>query len=415
MEENKKVSKKMPIILIVALLVILVVGAIIYLNNNNNPKNVFLGVINKVFDTSEVKTEEIKTVNATIGLGVNIKSQDEEIARVAEYINKAKLTLNTQLDLEAEKELVKLGVDYENSNVLDAQISYKNQEDNIYAKVEELFDKTFAIEIDEEMKETFKTLFNEVKALSKGDYQNSKNAVDILKDAITSRLKDEYFSQEDVDLDVNSEKINARKSILTLTPVQLKEILSGIVSELKNNEEFINCFDEEEKEEIKKALAKLETSVNKIDEGTSEQDKLVFNLYTKGTNNEFLKFEFIIIDDTDEVLISIVKNNKENYKLLVNEKIDGETSELLSCLLTVKVINDTTTDLTIKVNIEELGEVTINLQLSYVLNKPIESIDTKNSVNIDELTEKQKTEIMTNLEKMKIYTLVQDIYTSNYD
>lgn len=408
MEENKK-SLKMPIILLVAVLVIILVGAVVYVTNSNKPKNIFLGAIDTVLGATETKTEEIKTVNATVGLGININSQDATIAKVAGYLNKAKITLNTQMDLEQEKEFVKLGVDYEDSKVLDAKISYKNQEDNVYAKIEELFDKSFAIEADEEVKEVFKTIFEEAKALSKGDNQNFKKAANILKASITNRLKDEYFSQENVEIDVNGEKVNTRKSVLSLTPAQLKEVLSGIVSDLKNSEEFINCFTEEDRDEVKDALKELETSVNDIDTGTSDKDKLYINLYTKGMDKQFVKLEMILIDDSDELVVSILKEDGENYKLVATEKLDEETSELLNCTITVKNVNDTTTDLTVKVNVEDLGEVTVNLQLSYVINQPIESIDTTNSVNIEELTEADQEKIMTNLEGMKIYKIAQDI------
>jgi len=408
MEENKK-SLKMPIIILVVVLVALLVWAVIYVTNNNKPKNIFLGAIDKVFSASETKTEEIKTVNATLGLGININSQDATIAKIAGYLNKAKITLNSQMDLEQEKEFVKLGLDYENSKVLDAKISYKNQDNNIYAKVEELFDKSFAIEADEEIKEVFKTIFEEAKALSKEDNQNSKKAIDILKDSITSRLKDEYFSQENVEIDIEGEKVNTRKSTLALTPAQLKEVLTGIASDLKNSEEFINCFDELDREEIKDALNNIETFVKDIDTDTSEQDKLYINIYTKGSNKEFVKFEIVVVDDEDELVIGIVKTDTENYKVLANQKIDGEISELLNCIITVKNVNDTTTDLTVKVNVEELGEVTVNLQVSYIINEPIESFETTNSVNIEELTEADQQKIMTNLEGMKIYKIVQDI------
>ena len=138
MEENKK-SLKMPIIILIAVLVLLLVGAVIYVTNSNKPKNIFMGAIDSVLEAGN-EEEKINTLNATLGLGIKINSQDATIAKVAEYLNKANFTINAQMDLEKETELVKLGVDYENSKVLDAKISYKNQDNNIYAKVEELFD-----------------------------------------------------------------------------------------------------------------------------------------------------------------------------------------------------------------------------------------------------------------------------------
>lgn len=419
MEENKK-SSKMPIIILVAILVVLLVGGIVCITINNKPKKIFTKAINSYLnELEETETEDIKTMNVTMGLGVNINSEDEEIAKDAEYINKAKFTVNAQMDLEQEKELVKLGVDYDNDKVLDAKISYKNQENNIYAKVEDLFDKTFSIEVDSEMKEQFKTIFEEVKDLAIGKKENSKKIVEILKDSISSRLKDEYFLQENVEVDVEGKTVNTKKSILTLTPVQLQEVLSGIVKDLKDNEEFINCFKDENKEEIKNSLNELETSVNEMTSNMTEEEKnatIKLNLYTKGLNQEFVKFEMVVTDNVDEYVISVLKVDTENYKLVATQKVDGATSEVLNSTVTIKNVSDTAKDITVKLNVEDLGEVTVNLQLSYVVNQPIEDIDTSNSVNIEELTEEDQEKIMTNLQGMKIYTIVQDIigaYTSN--
>lgn len=419
MEENKK-SSKMPIIILVAILVVLLVGGIVCITINNKPKKIFTKAINSYLnELEETETEDIKTMNVTMGLGVNINSENEEIAKAAEYINKAKFTVNAQMDLEQEKELVKLGVDYDNDKVLDAKISYKNQENNIYAKVEDLFDKTFSIEVDSEMKEQFKTIFEEVKDLAIGKKENSKKIVEILKDSISSRLKDEYFLQENVEVDVEGKTVNTKKSILTLTPVQLQEVLSGIVKDLKDNEEFINCFKDENKEEIKNSLNELETSVNEMTSNMTEEEKnatIKLNLYTKGLNQEFVKFEMVVTDNVDEYVISVLKVDTENYKLVATQKVDGATSEVLNSTVTIKNVSDTAKDITVKLNVEDLGEVTVNLQLSYVVNQPIEDIDTSNSVNIEELTEEDQEKIMTNLQGMKIYTIVQDIigaYTSN--
>ena len=408
MEENKK-SLKMPIIILVAVLVILLVGAIVYVTNNNKPKNIFMGAIDSALE-SGTEQEEIKTMNLTMGLGININSDNTEIAKAAEYINKAKFTVNAQMDLEQEKELVKIGVDYDNDKVLDAKISYKNQEDNMYAKVEELFDKAFAITVDEEMKEQFKSLFEETKSLYTEESKSSKKATEILKDSISNRLKDEYFSQENVELDVEGEKVNTRKSVLTLTTAQLQEVLSGIITDLKDNEEFINCFKEEDREEIKNTLNDLETSVNEM---TSDEDVTIkFNVYTKGMNKKFVKFELVATDNVDEYIFSVLKTDEENYKLVASQKVEGEESEVLNCTLTIKKVDDNTTDIAIKVNVEGVGEVTVNLQVSYIINEPIEDIDTSNSVDINELTEEDQQKIMTNLQNMKIYTIIQDIITA---
>lgn len=407
MEENKK-SLKMPIIIMVAVLVILLVGAVIYVTNNNKPKNIFMGAIDSVLNVPETETKEIKTINATMGLVININSQDSTIAKIAEYINKAKITINSQIDLEEERELVKLALDYDNEKILDGKISYKKDDYRMYGYIEDLFNKCFAIKLDSSTKEQINIMFEEIKKLSNNNLENEKALLDLLKKSVNNNLKDEYFSQENVEIDVNGEKINTRKSTLTLTSKQFKEVLISIIKDLKDNEEFINCFKDEDREEIKQTLSDLEKDIDSgITENEGEEIKIC--LYTKGFDSEFIRFEVNIIDQEDELTMSILKTDAENYKLIVTEKLDEETSELLNSTITVKNVNDNTTNITIKVNNEELGELTINLQLSYVINQAIESIDTTNSIDIDKLTEKDQEKIMKNLEKMKIYKIVQKI------
>lgn len=413
MEENKK-TFKMPLIIVVAMLILLLVGGIVYITNSSKPKNIYLGAINSFLDSAESDQGNIKTANATLGLGININSQNSQIAKVAEYINKAKITMNAQLDVEQEKEIVKLGVVYDNENVIDAKLSYKNQENNIYAKVEELFDKTFAIEIDEETKKQFNMIFEEAKNLKLEENAASRKVEKIFKETISDNLKDEYFTQEEIELEIGEEKVKTKKSVLTLTDVQLQEVLSGIVKELKNNEEFMECYREEDKSKVLEILKELETTANEINSEITDTT-FVFNVYTKGISNKFVKFELVLKDQKTENVISLTKNDAENYEFLVTNKYlssaigNTEAQEVLSGMIMVKDVNDTTKDFVIVLNIDGIGEVTVNLQVSYVINQPIENLDTSNSVNIESLTEIDQQKIMTNLQNMKIYTLVQNI------
>lgn len=415
MEENKK-SLKMPIIILIVILALILIGGAVYVSANQQPKKIFTDSINSYIDELGGETEEVKTLNATLSLGININNaQNEEVTKVAEYLNKAKLTANVQMDYEQEKELVKLGLDYDNEKVLDAKLSYKNQEDNAYGYVEELFDKYFAIPFDEDTRAELASIFEECKNLSAGDNSSDK-AIDFIESSISDRLKDEYFSQEEARIDVDGKEINTKKSTLTLTVVQLKEVLSGLVEDLKKDE-FINCFADEDKEEVKESINEIETSLNELKESLGDDENAImkFNIYSKGINSEIVKFEIIAIDESEEYNISILKNDKETYKLLVTEKTGEQTEEVLNSIITVKDVDDKTTNITVALNIQDVGDITVDLQASYVTNEPIEDLDTTNSVSIDGLSEEDQEKIMSNLQNMKIYQIIQEIYMSMYN
>ncbi|MCI9064044.1 MAG: hypothetical protein HFJ17_05535 [Clostridia bacterium] len=410
MEENKK-SLKMPIIILIIILAIALIGGAIYLiSNQNNPKKVFTGTINSYLNELSKESKEMKTVNAGLSLGVNINSQNAQIAQVAEYLNKAKITANVQMDYEQEKELVKLGLDYDNENIIDAKLSYKNNDDNAYGYVKDLFDKCFALPIDAESKTQIATIFEESKKLASGN-KDSKIATDYLKKSISDRLKDEYFSKEDVKVEVDGKEKQTKKSTLTLTATQLQEVLSGIVEDLKKDE-FINCFVEEDRQEVKESLNELESSLNELKTalGESKEATIKLNIYNKGINSEFVKFEIVAAEQDEEYNISVVKNNKEDYVLTVTSKKGEKTEELLNCKITVKDVDDKTTDISVTVNVPDVGEVTVNLQVSYTANEPIEDLDTSNSVNINELSNEDQQKIMSNLQNMKAYKVFMEIY-----
>ena len=411
MEEKKK-SLKMPIIAtIVIIVILLIIGGVFYLNSRQNPKNIFMSAINSGLKALAEEKEDIKTVNANISLGVKVENlQDEEMAQMVEYLNKTKLNYNVQMDVEQEKESMKLGLEYDNENVLEGQLYYKNRDENAYVFINELFDKYFSIELDETSKEQIANIFELAKQMLLGDNGNDKKVAEILKDAIEARLKDEYITQEDAEVDINGTKVKTKKSVLKFNQKQLLDELSTMISELKNNEEFINGFSEDDKETVRNGLEQLEKYLNDIKSSEEDEENGVvqFNIYTKGLQSKFVKMELVASYEDDNMVASILKD-ENNYNLFATQTIDGETEELCNCTVTITKIDNKTNEYTIKTTIDGIGDVTVILQLSCVYNEDIENIDTTNSVNIEDISEEDQQKMIENLQKMKIYDLVKEI------
>lgn len=374
--QNKK-SFKMPIIILIVVLAILLIGGV-YLYLNQRPKEVYTKVIDSFIDKLGNQTEEIKTLNASTSLGINISnSSNKQMTKIAKYLNKAKVTLNMQLDNENEKVITKLGLDYDNDNLINAKLSYKNNEDTAYGFIEELFDKNFALSLDSDMKNILSTIFNETKNISKENDTNSKKAISIIKKSISSRLKDEYFSQEDAIVkDIDGKEIKAKKSMLKLTEKQFQELFNGIIDDL-NKDEFINCFEEEDREDIKSTLNDLKEQLSEINASTTEDEEtLSFVIYTKGITSKFVKFE---------------TESKEYNVGIYSKEVDKNTTQI-----------------TVTSDDPDIGNVRIDIQLSIILNKPIEDMDTSNSVKIEELTQEDYQKITQNLQNMRVYKLIQE-------
>lgn len=373
--ENKKKSKVLPIVVAIVIIALLAILGGLYYTNQQKPKNIFMHALN----LEENKEKDIKTVNADLALDVNINSEDESIKQVADYLNKTKLSANIQLDLEQKKGIVKLGADYENEKVIDAKATYKVGEDNAYAYIEGLFDKYFAIPVDEETKNSLNTSIEEAGKSLVEDKAKTEKAYKIFTETLSKNLKDEYFSQEKAEVDVNGTKVNTKKSILTLTAKDLKEVVKNVSKELKDNEEFLNCFKDESKTELKNELEDLIKTLE--DESNTEEGTFIMSIYTKGFNAELVKVEMILTDKVDTYNLSILKTEKDTYR--------------------------------VSLSVPEEGEVTANVKVSYKVNEAIENLDTQNSVDVENMSNEDMMKIYSNLQNMKIYKLISEIIGSN--
>lgn len=373
--ENKKKSKILPIVVVIVIIALLAILGGLYYTNQQKPKNIFMHALN----LEENKEKDVKTVNADLALDVNINSEDESIKQVADYLNKTKLSANIQLDLEQKKGIVKLGADYENEKLIDAKATYKVGEDNAYAYVEGLFDKYFAIPVDEETRNSLNTSIEEAGKSLVEDKAKTEKAYKIFTETLSKNLKDEYFSQEKAEVDVNGTKVNTKKSILTLTAKDLKEVVKNVSKELKDNEEFLNCFKDESKTELKNELEELINTLE--DESNTEEGTFIMSIYTKGFNAELVKVEIVLTDKVNTYNLSILKTEKDTYRVTVS--------------------------------VPEEGEVTANVKVSYKVNEAIENLDTQNNINVENMSNEDMMKIYGNLQNMKIYKLISEIIGSN--
>ena len=147
---TKKSKKGLVVVLAIVVIAILAGLAYYFMRPVATPKDVFVGGIESVFESSTKKLgEDVKKLNTTVSLSGNIESSNEKISKIAQYINQGKITYNVQMDTEAKKMLVNLGVDYQNENILNGKVYYTSGDENIYVYVQDLFDKYFKVNVSE--------------------------------------------------------------------------------------------------------------------------------------------------------------------------------------------------------------------------------------------------------------------------
>ena len=374
MEENKKEtptkkSNKGLVAVLAIIVIAILVGVGYYFLRPTSPKDVFVGGINSAFESSEKQlAEEVKKINTTVTLSGNIESSDEEINQVAKYINEGKMSYNVQLDKETKKILLSANIDYQNENLLSGKLYYANGDENVYLYVQDLFDKYFKFNLKEAVKDeddlsSIQNMFNGDASTTVGKI-DSKKVVTILKDTIVSNLKDEYFTKEKVD--------GLTKNTMKLTITEIKQMIKNIATSLKDNQEFLNCF--EKKEEIKEGLEDLLKEIDETD-ADEEISNIEVSIYTKGMKNEVEKFEIKLTNSkSEQMIINITETEKGKF--------------------------------VIDADIPEVGKVKLNLEVKNDTNTDIENVNVSDSVEINNLSQGDMLKLYGNLMNMKLYKYI---------
>ena len=417
MEEEKSNNKgKIIGIVIIALIAIVAFCCGYYYYKSNDSKTVFVSAINKGIDKYEENiSKTCKTQDVTLKLSGNINSDNDDAKKVAEYINKSALQLNTQIDYENKNALIKLGVDYDNDKLIGGRVYYNSNDKMAYGYIEELFDKYFKIDLSSsdynEMNETVNDIFETQSEMKLGEKVSLKKAVKILKEEISDKLNKEYFSKENCKINVASKEVKATKFKLILTEKQFVEMLQSICKELSENDDFLECW--EEKDKIKDALVQMSNQLNETEK--NDEVKIEFNIYKKGILNKFVKFEinmYEVNNEDEKISFDVVKENDKKYLFNAKSEIEKENVEF-SGDINIEKIDSDTYKYVVGSNIPEFGNITLNIEVSNKLNGTIENVNKSDAVSLEDLTEEEQETIYNNLQRMKLYEVLQNIYKNN--
>ena len=383
MEENnngtptKKNGKGLVIVLAIVIIALLAGAAYYFLRPTATPKDVFVGGIEKVFESSTKKLgEDIKKLNTTVSLSGNIESSNEEISKIAQYINQGKLTYNVQMDTEAKKMLVNVGVDYQNENILNGKVYYASGDENIYVYVQDLFDKYFKVNAkeaagSEEGLASIDSIFNGEMSTANGKV-DTKKVANIIKESLKKNLKDEYFTKETVD--------GLTKNTMKLTVGELKALAKNIITELKDNQEYRACF--EKQDEVKQVL---EDALKEFDDlkNTYDNNPFEVSIYTKGPKYDIEKVDAKIeLPESKTLSMTLAEIEKEKYEL--------------------------------NAEIPDFGKVKLNIEVKEEAATEIENVNTADSVDVNNMTQADQMKLIGNLMNMKLYQYLAPLMQSGF-
>lgn len=342
--------------------------------------------------------------DATTAKSANVSASVQiatDIADIKDVANGLKLSTNVQYNLVDKQVVLGLGVDKNNDSYLNAQAMADLNQNEAYITESNIYDKVIKAQIPEEIQEVIKEYLGDEEEET-GSKSVAKKAARKIYKTLNKNLNKELYSREKTILTINEKNKKVKDNILTITSDELKSIIEKTIQTLKMDNDFLACY--KDRNQIIEALDSFE---DLSDELNGLNEKYVIHYYTSGLTNKFVGVNIVIIDEyEDETIIEVINSSKNVYEVNIKEKIDGILDTLGTINVTVNKNSKKVKDVVISMNMEEVGYLALNIKTSSVYNKGINTLDTTNSVDIQELTDEDIEEIYNNFTNSKLYEVV---------
>lgn len=401
---NVKKPKKKGLIIAGIVAVVIVIALILaYFLVFAKPQFVFNGAIDKLFSFNSKKYDSIRLESK---ITASAEAEDSSIQEQLAEVQKFALKFGVQMDTKQKKEIVDLGLEYDNEAVADAKVYYNDGD--MYAYLEGLFDKYIKIDMEDEQKQELKAIFDTVS--SEENTKNAEKAMKIVRDELKAQIK-EYgeFEKEKATIDVGNKEKRVTKSILTLSQKDLYNVLSSMCLNLAKNDKFLDCFEESPKD----ALKEMAEEIKSVD--TNSKNNVKISIYTKGLLNNLVAVDVEIYsaEESQTVKMAVVKEDEGLYTYKVSVKATGITMDAIKGKVEIRKDKDSKDEQSgkaiITAEIAEIGKVKLAIDYLVEYNKGIDKIDTSNSINMTEMTEEDMQAIM---EELMERPLIGDFITN---
>lgn len=401
MEEKdfeKKPKKKVGLIITVVVLVLvalIVAGGFVYLKFfNNKPQKIFEKAISRAFEMTEKTAKNEGKLDIELSASLNSTSQDMMMANT--YLQMIKLNLTTEFNMD--KKVLNQGISVSAFDEPVISVEGLIQDNNIYFLLNNIYSKYIQVPSEEmegvEPNEIFNTENIEV----------SEKLVKELKQILLDEVNSKELTQENVEVD--GDKLT--KTTVKFTAKEIEQIITKLTVELYKISPVNDV------KNIVEGLEQIE-----IDEEDAENDNyLEISIYTKRLTGKIVKTEIVMINVADDEAIVVTIAEKEDEKVEItfamNEDSIATNKAVTMFTLTIKEEGENKGTVTLKANIDEAASsVTITAKYSIDYNAKVEPKNVRNSINANDLTEKDMNEMMTNIENNKfLYSIIQSLSTT---
>lgn len=374
-------KKKAPILQIfgIIILILLLASGIYYYFVIDNPKTILKTYFNSIPSIDNINYPKYMEYS----LKVNVDSNNKENEALCDLLNKLILNIKSNNSEEYNSYIFNLG--YEDKVLPNIKLQTKNNENKIYLLLEDIYDKTIEIDLGNEE-------HKDISKIDKDDIEKEFNNIyDILKEEIKNILEKGEYSKKIEKLD----KKIVRKYTINIS----KDTLTNTFNNLLNNKDFITSYTRITNQSEEKVTKEIKDIINDLTD-------IDFSIYQELINNNIIKYE---VSFDNEIITMTYSNNMYTFTYKEDDKviytgtitIDRNDSNITTYF--------NTTYITDKENIK----TNIVIKTSDTLN--IELFDTTNSININDISDKDMNNILNNiLNNDAVKSILNNEEVSNY-
>ena len=404
---TKKPKKKGKIILgiILAIIIIAIIALVaVYFLVFSTPQYIFASTVDSIFN---MKAQTYNTVKSAVTLNGSVQFEDESINEQLTDLENFSINIGSQIDYQNQSEIVDLGLQYEDESVVGARFYFKDGE--MYTLLDGLYDDYIKVNLDTEQANLMQELLDLTKV--QGKQENLIKAMSILGNEIKGQISNVgTFEKSTEQMTLNGENKNVTRVSLLFNAQEFSTVVINVCNNLANNNEFIQCFEESPKDDLLDIVASLE------DGEPSSDDTVRISIYTQGLLNETIGFglDLNLADNTElSINMNVMKETDDLYTVSYTQG-DNYINGRIEIARAENTEENQTGDAKITLEVSDLGTMELNMGYAYSYNQAVDEVDTRNSVNAEDLTQEDMNTILENLmERPVIGELMTNIISSS--
>lgn len=404
---TKKPKKKWKIILgiILAIIIIAIIALVaVYFLVFSTPQYIFASTVDSIFN---MKAQTYNTVKSAVTLNGSVQFEDESINEQLTDLENFSINIGSQIDYQNQSEIVDLGLQYEDESVVGARFYFKDGE--MYTLLDGLYDDYIKVDLETEQANLMQELLDLTKV--QGKQENLIKAMSILGNEIKGQISNVgTFEKSTEQMTLNGENKNVTRVSLLFNAQEFSTVVINVCNNLANNNEFIQCFEESPKDALLDIVASLE------DGEPSSDDTVRISIYTQGLLNETIGFglDLNLADNTElSINMNIMKETDDLYTVSYTQG-DNYINGRIEIARAENTEENQTGDAKITLEVSDLGTMELNMGYAYSYNQAVDEVDTRNSVNAEDLTQEDMNTILENLmQRPLIGDLMTNIISSS--